>query len=108
MPPPPIVIGQEFEWMSVSNGDAGSVTLFVTVVNGAGSFTARVVQQGTGTAILTAYRVDGTVLRQWLIAPGSRALDLLDGDGVPINVPFSVVRARVSLSGAPRPSGGGQ
>lgn len=110
MPPAPIVIGQEFEWMSVSNGDAGSVIMFATVTNGAGAFTARAVQQGSGSAILTAYKVDGTVLREWLIAPGSRALDLLDGQGVPINLPFSVVRSRVSLSGTPRPfaqQGGG-
>jgi hypothetical protein len=101
MPPPPIVIGLEREWASVSNGDTGKVTLFYTIQDAQEHFTARVVQEGSGTAILRIYNADGTsVLREWLIAPGSRALITLQ-DSVTINVPFSQVRTRVTLQGAP-------
>lgn len=45
MPAQPIVIGQEFEFVSMSNGDGSTLTVWVTVTNGTpadpGRFTVR-------------------------------------------------------------------
>lgn len=88
--------------MSVSNGDGGTLTIFVTVTNTAGDFTARGVQTGPSSGVLIIKRADGTVLRTIDCAPGSRALINLQG-GVNINVPWPEVAARVSLQGGFRP-----
>ena len=97
---PPIVIGLERLWGEVSNADGGKVSLFYTVLDAAENFSARAEQTGNGTAILNLYRANGNLLRQWLIAPGSQALITLQ-DSITINVPFSIVRTRVTLQGAP-------
>lgn len=102
MPPPPVVIGQEFPWHSVSNGDGGTLSLFVTVVNGTpdapGDFTVRAEQTGPSGGQLIVRRANGTVLRTFDVQPGSSALVRLE-DSVAIGVPFSVVRNRVELVG---------
>jgi hypothetical protein len=106
MPAPPVVIGVEFEAMSVSNGPIdgvpqGSLTIYITVIDGTpaapGNFTARAVQEGPAGGVLTVNRpVQGPLDIQ--IQPGTRALINLT-DGVTINLPWSQVRDRVSLSG---------
>jgi hypothetical protein len=105
MPSPPVTIGEEFEAMSVANGDGGSLTIFVTVLDGTptapGSFTARGVQTGPSSGTLVVLRADGSVLRSINCNPGSRALVNLTG-GVNINVDWVLVRGRVYLQGAAR------
>lgn len=105
MPAPPVVIGQEFEAMSISNGDGGSLTIFVTVVDAAGNFLIRGVQTGPSSGILTIQR---GALGPLVIdcAPGSRALIRLQ-DSVAIGVPWSIVATRLSIQGGARPFVGG-
>jgi hypothetical protein len=104
MPPAPIVIGEEFEWSSVSNGDGGTLALFVTVVDSDGHFTVRAEQSGPSGGSLVIRRANGTVLRTFNINPGSRALVALE-DSVAINVPFQVARTRCELAGGFRTFG---
>lgn len=101
MPATPPTIGVEFEWMSVADGDGGTLTLFATVVDVDGRFTVRAEQTGAATGLLVVSRLDGTVLREILIAPGSQVLIALQG-GTSINVPFSEVAQRVQLLGGAR------
>ena len=103
MPPGPVTIGVEFEAMSVSNGDGGTLTIFITVTDGTptvpGSFSARGVQSGPSSGTLVVLAANGSILRSIDCAPGSRALINLTG-GVNINVDWAVVRTRVYLQGA--------
>lgn len=101
MPAPPVVIGQEFEAASVANGDGGTLTLYVTVVDVDGHFTIRGEQTGPSSGVLIISR---GALSPLVIdcAPGSRALIRLE-DSVAINQPWSEVAQRISLQGAAAP-----
>jgi hypothetical protein len=105
MPPQPVVIGQEFEAMSVGNGDSGSVTIFVRVTSGTptnpGQFEARSVQQGETTAVFVFLNVDGTILRTFPCPPGSTNLVNLPG-GFNTSLTWATVRQRVYLQGGAR------
>lgn len=106
MPPQPVTIGQEFEAMSVANGDGGTVTIFVTVTSGSptnpGQFQARSVQTGPSSGTFVIYDTDGaTVLRTFPCPPGDTNLVNLPG-GFNTNLTWAVVRRRVALQGAAR------
>lgn len=93
----PPVIGVEFVWQSVSNGDGGTLTLYTTVINASGHFSVRAVQTGPSGGILTIKRpVQGDIVIA--VEPGSRALIRLE-DSVAFAIPWDVVRTRVQLQG---------
>jgi hypothetical protein len=104
MPAQPVVIGQEFEAMSVGNGgpDGGKVTIFVTVTSGSptnpGQFQARSVQTGTAEATFVVLNADGTILRTFPCPPGDTNLVNLPG-GFTTSLTWATVRARIYLQG---------
>lgn len=97
MPAPPIVIGQEFEMMSIWSGD-GKITLFATVVDAAHNFTVRAENTGVAGVLIIFNAALTAPLRQFDISPGSNALIRLQ-DGVAIGLPYEQVAQRVSLQG---------
>lgn len=94
------VIGVEFVWQMVSNGDGGTLTLYTTVTNAQEHFTVRAEHtgpvDGTG-GILTIKRpIQGDIVID--IQPGSRALITLQ-ESVAIALPWSQVFPRCQLQG---------
>ena len=93
------VVGQEFPWASVSNGDGGTLSIWVTVVNQQRDFSVRVEQTGPSGGVLVWQNDNGTERRRFAIEPGSRVL-VSAQESRTFNASWEVWEGRLSLLGA--------